>query len=860
MPIVVSHQPSAALTLQLAEAGGKGEYRKWHAQFEQQQEDQKTRAFLGAFGMGSQIGLAGKQMQHQKSMQTAQFAQQQKMANVRNGLNAANAASIDARENATREADTADLRSFYTLSPLASAATRRQTNSIISNLSNASANDPDANRPNSPYQQKQKLLSEIRGRNAAGDAFSVAGSRTSQQNRNIARIRAQMDADPRLNIIPDQLEKMKQSVASRTVSGQTILKADQWGRGGLVGTATDPGDSAYTGKTAYTFLEGTKAQMRTEQGNLRTRIRKELESQSPVYSPVYGPNGERVLGKQNKYDPKTGMTTVEDIEEPGVQVEKMIEERVVPYLKNTHERSVKVVEGMSKAFSDGQKEMSGGGGETQFMTTAPPGADGKIDPKYPSGLKPRETWTAPGGYVMHLADMPGNRGKPREQWQWPQNFMGIPKEVRSAPAEGEERGLLKWPPGPNSEDYDVDDWVIPPTPKPMATTRPEFYREVRKISEMHQGHPHWSHEIAKQIHLQEGFKIETADDKRAYDPEPGQLATGGQARGPGLGALKPHERLNKIWEYGVRQGLFSKDEPKPLNLADAEYQLRTAMSQERQMTPDPNHAVGRRKNRHGQVTEEGMGGFPIDSRRMVEQPSHIGPPPDMAMRGDHSRMRQSGQDAMAQVEGAFDKFNRQFNLVDERGRSRTGLPRGDFDAETAKRVESSSKAFDTLRKFLPGIVDPSSAIDPNELQAIYGPDSEKKVQADVAEAIRVLKANGDLPSTDEEEQLIRPTGPKPVPPSQDPPPKPGRVGAPASRGGGGLVEQMNRIQRDPRLQGPRNRRAKQIAISRLKKEARKVLESNQRVIEQAKSENLPLESLGQLGADIKAAQQILGGK
>ena len=830
MPIVVAHQPSAALTLQLAEAGGKGEYRKWHAQFEQHQEDQKTRAFLGAFGMGSQIGLAGKQMQHQKSMQTAQFAQQQKMANIRYGLNAANAASIDARENATREADLADISSFYPLSPLASAATRRQRNSRVANLVNASANDPDANRPNSPYQQRQKLLSEIRGRNAAGDAFSVAGSRTSQQNRNIARIRAQTDADQRLNIIPDQLEKIKQSIASRTVSGQTILKADDWGRGGLVGTATDPKDAAYTGKTAYQFLEGTKAQMRPEQETLRTRIRKELESRSPVYSPVYGPNGQRVLGKQNKYDPSTGMTTVEDIDEPGVQVEKMIEERVVPYLKNTYERSLKVVEGMRKSFADGQKEMAGGGGETQFMKTAPQLPGNKIDPKYPSGLMPRETWTAPGGYVLHLADMPGNRGKPRDQWQWPQNFMGIPKEVRAAPAEGEERGLLMWPPGPASDDYNVDDWVIPPTPKPMATTRPEFYREVRKISEMHQGHPHWSHEIAKQIHLQEGFKIETADDKRAYDPEPGQLHESGRARGPGLGALKPHERLNKIWEYGVRQGLFSKDEPKPLNLADAEYALRTAMSQQRQ-------AEGR------------------------EAPSHIGPPPDMATmlgQDDHSRMRQKGQEAMAQVEGAFDKFNRQFNLVDERGRSRTGLPRGDFDAETAKRVESSSKAFDTLRKFLPGIVDPSSAIDPHELQAIYGPDSEKKVRADVAEAIRVLKANGDLPSTDEEEQLIRPTGPKPVPPSQDPPPKPARVGAPASRGGGGLVEQMNRIQRDSRLQGPRNRRAKQIAISRLKKEARKVLESNQRVIEQAKSENLPLENLGQLGADIKAAKQILG--
>jgi len=69
MPIVVQHAPDARLQFQFAEAAGQGQYRKWVAEYKQHQKDQQTQAFLSALGTGAQIGLAGRQMKHQQSMQ-----------------------------------------------------------------------------------------------------------------------------------------------------------------------------------------------------------------------------------------------------------------------------------------------------------------------------------------------------------------------------------------------------------------------------------------------------------------------------------------------------------------------------------------------------------------------------------------------------------------------------------------------------------------------------------------------------------------------------------------------------------------------------------------------------------------------
>jgi len=83
--------------MEMAEYAGQGQYRKWLSEYKAQQEQAKTQAFLGAFSMGSQIGLAGRAQKHQAAMQTARFGHESSMLGSRQEW-AANQAALD-REN-----------------------------------------------------------------------------------------------------------------------------------------------------------------------------------------------------------------------------------------------------------------------------------------------------------------------------------------------------------------------------------------------------------------------------------------------------------------------------------------------------------------------------------------------------------------------------------------------------------------------------------------------------------------------------------------------------------------------------------------------------------------------------------------
>ena len=97
MPIEVKHRAAPALQMEMAEYAGQGQYRKWLSEYKAQQEQAKTQAFLGAFSMGSQIGLAGRAQKHQAAMQTARFGHESSMLGSRQKW-AAGQAALD-REN-----------------------------------------------------------------------------------------------------------------------------------------------------------------------------------------------------------------------------------------------------------------------------------------------------------------------------------------------------------------------------------------------------------------------------------------------------------------------------------------------------------------------------------------------------------------------------------------------------------------------------------------------------------------------------------------------------------------------------------------------------------------------------------------
>jgi hypothetical protein len=727
MPIVVSHQPSASLTLQLAEAGGKGEYRKWHAQFEQQQEDQKTQAFLGAFGMGSQIGLAGKQMKHQKSMQAAQFAQQTKMGNIRSGVTAAaNAATIQS-ESAVRDGNRRIFQSILGgKNPLASAASMREIQAQVEYFSRASSTDPGASRTNSAWNVGRKMLQEYRGNQQAGTVRSILGTESAHANRTAAKIQAMAGLDQRMGVMPDQALGMQESIAAKTPSGVVIYEPNEHGQGGLVGTATDPKNSMYTGASARQFLEGTKAKMRVEQDRLQKRIQKEIENSRHTVSRVMSEDGNVLLGIRNVRDKVTGIEKQVDWPELGDQFEKYRASHLEPYAKMIYGKAKNKVDGAVKAYIDGKQGIEGGSGETQFQVT---------DRSRPSGFRPVRVFRWSGGKI-YLSDLPDNQGRPEEEWRWAAGFLGVPKEVRGAPKNPDgdpltdhtARGKLKWPPGPNDPDYDPEDWLIPPEPKAMPASRKEWYQDLKETADRHKHEPeHWSVLLANKLGLMDGVTIPNKYDE---DPEGGfqpEDAAGGigeplrpQARtatGVNLRGMSTPQRIMEMWKYGKRKGFIPEGTPDhemPTDIGEMERMVRSHILKGKGAVGPPGDFVGR----------------PEGGKEEAGWQTSFDP------KSPYQEMRGRGKAAM----GAVVDIEKNIKSAPKPKAAITGSS-SKVGADFALKQRQSLKAITVLKRWLPKIADPGQKMDPGELKGV-GVVSEAEIRKRVKEALATLQKHG----------------------------------------------------------------------------------------------------------------------
>ena len=739
MPIVVSHQPSAALTLQLAEAGGAGEYRKWHAQFEQHQEDQKTQAFLGAFGMGSRVGIAGKQMQQQKEMQLARFGHDQKMANIRKGVTAANNQNILQKEAGAKQGNFNILSNLFGLNdPLLSQSDRRQRRERVDYYNNASATDAGASRPNSPFSIKNKLIEESRGRMSAGHVYGLLGTEGAAFNKTAAKIQSMANNDPAMQYYPDQYLQMQQRIASKTIAGQEIYKADQWGQGGLSGSATDPKNSVYTGEQARAFLEPIKAKMRLQREQQRIQIEKRIQNNQLQNTPYFDETG-RVPGKRVQTNNITGEQRVIDVPELGDEFDDYWKGTLGPLVKERNERDTADFKGVSEAWVAGQRR--GDDGSNQFSVPVGKNADKEM---YPSGFKAVPHWDSSFGRLS-LSDMPGNYGKPVNEQVWPANFPGWPKEVRAAPKNPEDPndlGKLKWPPRPNQKGYDPDDWVIPPKATAMPTTQRERYEFLKQHAMQHQHQPdHRSVLIAKRLGmLLDPVTIPTKEDEAGtpYDSEPDMLNQAKPADAVNLMGMSTHQRISAMWDYGKRQGFIPQDTPDhqmPTDIREMEHMVRSELS-------------GRRG-------------------------AHPGPPPDI--KDQWKGLRERNKAAMNQVLDIEKKIKsapepqKEGRILD--GKAVLLSKRG---GEYAAKQRESLKAITVLKRWLPKVIDPSSKIDPKELKGV-GIKTEAEVRKRVRDAIQTLVEHGYYGAGDEAATIEQGGVPMPQPqleglgdPEQDP--------------------------------------------------------------------------------------------